>query len=199
MDRIEVFKDELNYINDFKIKTAAKILLTHLPDYFFHVAASSSGKYHPVSDLGEGGLIRHTKSVVRIGYELLNLEMYQNIFSSYEKDLIIFSLMFHDGMKQGEASLENNNTHTLFEHPLIMANYIKNNKEVLLFNDDDINFIYECISSHMGQWNQKDDKTLPKPIKEHQRFVHLCDYIASRSFINIDYDDNNKIIERRKL
>ena len=190
-----MFDKELSYIKNERIRNSAKVMVELLPEYFFRIPASTTGKYHPKSDLGEGGLIRHTKSVVRIGYELLNLEMSQKIFSEYEKDLIIYSLLFHDSMKKGLKEGE----HTLFLHPLIIADYIKDNHEVLLLNDEDVNYIYECISSHMGQWNEKNGEELPKPIKVHQQFVHLCDYIASRSFINIDYDENNKIIERRKI
>ena len=47
-------------------------LIELLPNYFFEVPASSTGKYHPEFALGDGGLIRHTKVAVRIAYELLN-------------------------------------------------------------------------------------------------------------------------------
>ena len=54
------------------IKKSVAILIEMLPDYFFHEAASSTGKYHPKYALGDGGLLRHTKAAVRIAYELLN-------------------------------------------------------------------------------------------------------------------------------
>ena len=37
-----------------------------------------------------------------------------------------------------------------------------------------------------------------KPITKEQQLVHLCDYIASRNFINIEYDNNENIIEGRR-
>ena len=188
-----MFDKELSYIKDDRVRNSAVKLHNMLPEYFYHIAASATGKYHPISDLGEGGLVRHSKSVVRIGYELLQLEMY-NIFSDIEKDLILFSLMFHDGLKQGL----NGSGYTLFDHPLIISKFIKDNKDMLYLDSDEINYVTSCISSHMGEWNKKDGMVLPKPVSEQEKFVHLCDYIASRNFINIDYDEDNNIIERRK-
>ena len=42
----------------------------------------------------------------------------------------------------------------------------------------------------MGQWTTcKWDKTeLPYPESPAQMFVHLCDYLASRRFIEINFD-----------
>ena len=68
MDRIEIFKKELSLIKDNSIRKFVEDFLNQVPEYFFNVAASSTGKYHPDYALGEGGLIRHTKAATRIGY-----------------------------------------------------------------------------------------------------------------------------------
>ena len=65
----EQFKKELNYINNSRIKKSLIIMINKLPDYFFEVPASSTGKYHPKFALGEGGLVRHTKVAVRLAHE----------------------------------------------------------------------------------------------------------------------------------
>ena len=189
--RYILFNKELKYIKNDRIKNSAIKLLNKLPDYFFYIPASSSGKFHPICDLGPQGLIRHTKNVVRIGYELLNLEMYQNIFTKEEQDLIIYSLLFHDALKQGI----NETTYTIFEHPIVMSQYIKDNQKELLLTDEETTFISNGIASHMGQWNKKGNITMPKPSTESQKFIHLCDYLASRNFINIEYDNNENIKE----
>ena len=85
----EKFMQEINYIKNEKYRENAKILIEGLPDYFFSVPASSTGKYHPKFSSGDGGLVRHTKAAVRIAYELLN-SMIGDVFKSDEKDLIIF-------------------------------------------------------------------------------------------------------------
>ena len=191
--RFKLFEKELGYIKDEGIRNSAKILLSKLPDYFFEVAASATGKYHPKCDLGPQGLVRHSKNVVRIGYELLSLEMYQEEYTPRERDLILYSLLFHDGMKQGLQGC----SYTLFNHPLVIGNYIEENYKDLGLNEEDMRFIYECVVSHMGQWNYAKGAMMPKPTKKHQKFVHMCDYIVSRNFMNIEYDKNENIIEER--
>ena len=101
MDKVETFKKEYSYIKDAKIKKDLKYLVSILPDYFFEIPASSTGKYHPSFSLGEKGLVRHTKVAVRIAYELLITETFGQVFTEHEKDLIIMALVLHDGVKCG--------------------------------------------------------------------------------------------------
>ena len=74
MKKEEYFKKELSYIKNKKVIKDLKYLIELLPDYFFEIPASSTGKYHPSYALGEHGLIRHTKAAVRIAYELFDDE-----------------------------------------------------------------------------------------------------------------------------
>ena len=67
----ELFDKELSYIKDENIRKSLIELLKILPDYWYEVPASSTGKYHPEYALGDGGLLRHSKAAMRIGYELL--------------------------------------------------------------------------------------------------------------------------------
>ena len=69
----DIFNVELSYIKDDKIRENAKIILNHLPDYFYEVQAASTGKYHPKYALGEKGLVRHVKAAVNIGYTLFTI------------------------------------------------------------------------------------------------------------------------------
>lgn len=160
-----------------------------LPDYFFEVAASSTGKYHPKYALGDGGLIRHTKAAVFIAKELLSIEMYSK-FTDDEKDLIIVSLILHDGLKHGEDK----SAFTVAEHPVIVANWLNDNTELSEILPAAYMEILTCaISSHMGQWNT-DYKTkkeiLPKPKTSLQKFVHQADYLASRKYLEFNFEDN---------
>ena len=34
---------------------------------------------------------------------------------------------------------------------------------------------------------------LPKPINKYQRFVHMCDFLASRKFLNTKFNNNDII------
>lgn len=190
MDKISYFNKEYTYITDDKIRNDLKTMVNILPDYFFEIPASSTGKYHPAFASGSGGLVRHTKVAVRMAYELLS-NPGLNSFTSREKDLIIMALVLHDGFKSGREK-EN---YTRFDHPLIICDVIKENKDKLSLNDDDTELLIRMISSHMGIWNTDRDgnEVLPKPKDKYQRFVHMCDYLASRKVINVNFDGNDII------
>jgi 23S rRNA maturation-related 3'-5' exoribonuclease YhaM len=184
----EIFNKELNYIKDTNIKESLITILDLLPKYFYEVPASSTGKYHPEFSLGEGGLVRHTKAAVRIAIELFNDESINN-FSSHEKDLIVFALTVHDGLKSGEVKSE----YTQFDHPILISNFLKEHKNELKLDDKDLSFICKCVETHMGPWTKdyNGNEVLTPPKDKYQRFVHMCDYLASRKFLNIKFDQNN--------
>lgn len=191
IEKQAVFEKELEFINNPRYKESAKTLINLLPDYFFEVPASSTGKYHPSFSLGDGGLVRHTKVAVRIAYEMFNDESITGAYSKNEKDLMLIALMMHDGLKSGLEKSQ----YTKFEHPLLVCNYIKENKDKTEFNDKEIQFICHVISSHMGPWttNNYSNVVLPKPESKFQRFVHMCDYLASRKFLDVKFDKDDNI------
>ena len=183
----ECFENEISWIHSKSIQQFANYCIDNLPDYFFTVPASSSGKYHPSYALGDGGLVRHTKAAVAVAHELFNLEMFQKQFSDTEQDLILLSLILHDGKKQGGG----NGKHTVFEHPLYAADFVKEcNFECSKLTDEQEQIVRNAISSHMGQWNTaRNSRTvLPKPADKIQKFVHMCDYLASRKFLEVNFD-----------
>lgn len=192
MDKIKVFEKELNYIKNNSYKEDLKILINLLPDYFFEIPASSTGKYHPKYALGDGGLVRHTKVVVRIGYELLNNESIGFSFKEEEKDLLLMAMLLHDGLKSGI----NHERYTRFDHPLLISKLILDNKDKLSLNDYEITLVRNAIEAHMGQWNvdYNGNEVLPKPHNKYQRFVHMCDFLASKKFLEVEFDENNNII-----
>ena len=193
MNKIDCFKKEINCIKDERLKDNFKRIIELLPDYFFHIQASSSGKYHPDYALGEKGLVRHSKVAFRIGYELLNTKTFSEDFTDKEIDLILMSILVHDGLKHGLIEEQ----YTRFDHPLIMANFLTNNKDKFTLSEEEIKFMSESISSHMGQWNtdKKSGVVLPLPTTKYQKFVHLCDYLSSRKFMNVKFVDG-EIVER---
>ena len=184
----DLFKKEYTYIKNTKYVDNLKIMVNLLPDYFFKVAASSTGKYHPDFALGDGGLLRHTKFACRIAHELYQDDAITSIFNQDEKDMMIFALVLHDGLKLGL----NEEKYTRFDHPILMSNYIKDNKDKLTLNESEIELITSCIETHMGPWttDYQGNEVLKKPSNKYQKFVHLCDYLASRKFIETKFNGN---------
>ena len=189
MKKQDYFVKEYSYIKKKKYVDNLKIMIGLLPDYFFEVPASSTGKYHPEFSLGNGGLLRHSKFAAKLAYEMYNDESITGTFNQDEKDLMIFALLLHDGLKSGLEKSE----YTKFDHPILMANYIRENSDKLTLTKGEIEFIATCIETHMGPWttDYKGNEILKKPVNKYQKFVHMCDYLASRKFINTKYKDND--------
>jgi hypothetical protein len=176
------FEYELSLIKNPVIKDIAEQGIGLLPEYFYKVPASSTGKYHPDYALGDGGLYRHVRAAVGIAIDLFRI----NNFTEDEEDMIIVSLLLHDGWKQG-LNGSGNSTHT---HPVVASNVLREKiKTDTTQKADFLEVICGNIETHMGSWStSKWDKTvLPEPQTEMQKFVHLCDYLASRKDIEFNF------------
>ena len=194
MNKVEVFKQELEYIKNERIRRSAEILIDLVPDYFFTVPASSTGKYHPSFSQGDGGLLRHTKVATIIGKEVLSLEYTNNLYTEDEKDILLLGIMLHDTQKLGNPE----ERYTRFDHPLLAAEFIEQNKDKTELKEEEIKLIKRVISSHMGQWNKSNYSSveLPKPSDKYEFFVHMCDYLSSKKFLEVSFDEQNKIKTR---
>ena len=191
MNKSLKFSKELEYIKSEKIKSACQKMIELLPDYFFEVPASSTGKYHPEYALGEGGLLRHTKAAVRIAYELLNDPCIGDKYTQDEKDLMIMALILHDGLKSGL----NHEKYTIFDNPILIADYIMDNEEDLGLEVEKIEFLCDAVKTHMGSWTTDYNgvDVLEKPKTKYQNFVHMCDFLASRKCLLVPFDKNDDI------
>lgn len=181
-DKLKMFINEIGDINDADLKALATELIANADDYFFTVAASSSGKYHPPFDLGEGGLVRHTRCVAFIAKSLAE----SFCFSEYDTDCLIVAALAHDIKKQGYGETG----HTVWEHPLFALSYIHEIYEKTRSNVplDVICKIENAVSAHMGKWGyedryRKNNDPLPMPETEFDKALQAADYIASRKEI----------------
>ncbi len=178
MRNIKYFERELNLIVNEELRMAVKSYLEEAtPDYFWTIGASSSGKYHPSFSQGTGGLVRHTKAVVMFAEELLRMSSYSYMREEY-KDYVIAACILHDTAKYGineydKKEYKNHATNAA----KAFADYAE---QVMDYKPSE--FLLNAIASHMGQWStEKEDR----PFTSIDRCVHLADYMASRSFIDI--------------
>ena len=188
INKVEVFKKELRYIQDNNIREFTERAIELLPDYFFKIPASSTGKYHPDYALGEGGLIRHTRAAVNIAYSMFNNDTITSNFTMEIKDCIISALILHDGVKKGFPEQE----YVIDNHAIVVCQYLKLRFDEA-FNggiyDTLMNKIFPLIHSHMGQWNSRNGiQHSPLPSSGAGRYVHMCDYLASRKLIEINFN-----------
>jgi len=183
-ERVNLFREELNFIRSRRIRMFTKSALGLFPEYFFHIPASSSGRYHPKYALGEGGLVRHTKAAVRIAVRLARMNQFE--LTSYELDIVTSALILHDGCKSGLK----NSGYTKTEHPLICRIFLENNIDDI--PDDEI---LNCIEHHMSQWNLKKSGKpavymgyeLTDAESKLEKFTALCDYIAAQKFLECNF------------
>ena len=191
MNYEKLFEVELTYLKSDRIRKACLEMTKLLPDYFYEVPASSTGKYHPSYSLGEGGLLRHSKAAMRIGYELLQDPSIGDKYTDDEKDLMLMALLIHDGLKSGNPQEK----YTRFDHPILMADYLMDCEEELGLEVEEIEFLGDVIKTHMGVWttDYNGNEVLEKPKTKYQNFVHMCDYLASRKCLLVPFDKDNKI------
>ena len=189
----EVFRRELDYITNSRIRESCEVILDMLPDYFYEIPASSTGKYHPDFSLGTGGLVRHVKVAVRLAKELLDDSCIGDKYTNNEKDIMIFTLILHDGLKSGIVY----NRYTQANHPTLIKNFVLENKDKINLTDEELDLFSHCVESHMGSWNKDYDgnEILPVPKTKYENFVHMCDYLSSKKFLDVKFMDN-EIIER---
>ena len=178
MNREDIFKVELGYIKSDRIRKSWLAMINVLPEYFFEIEASSTGKYHPKYALGKGGLVRHTKAAVRIAYDLLGDACIGDKYTQDEKDLMIMALILHDGVKSGVPK----ERYTRFDHPIMMGQMIMDNEENMELEMEEIEFLDDVIKTHMGPWTTDYNgvEVLERPKTKYQNFVHMCDFLASR-------------------
>ena len=191
MNREELFLDELEFITDESLSESLLKIIDMLPEYWLTEPASSTGKYHPDYALGEGGLLRHSKAAMRIGYELLNDPCIGDKYTEKEKDLMLMSLLVHDGLKLGLPQEK----YTRFDHPILMANFVIDNRKEFNLTEEDAAFMASVIKTHMGPWttDYSGNEVLERPQTKYQNFVHMCDFLASRKCILIPFDKENNI------
>ena len=191
MNREELFLDELELIKDESLAESLLKIIDMLPEYWLTEPASSTGKYHPDYALGTAGLLRHSKAAMRIGYELLNDPCIGDKYTDREKDLLLMSLLVHDGLKLGLPQEK----YSRFDHPILMANYIVENQKEMGLTKEDAEFMASAIKTHMGPWttDYSGNEVLERPQTKYQNFVHMCDYLASRKCILVPFDKENNI------
>ena len=181
------FLAEVNKINNEDLRNACLKMTNLIPDYFWTVAASSSGKYHPECDLGEGGLVRHSIMVCVCAMDLVTSEMFCRD-SKDIRDIARVAALFHDCMKHGPVNEDGTySEHTVFEHPRFASDFVR---EVLTNENIDslkVNLICDAIYTHMGKWctdKYGDAKALSKPRTDFEKMIHIADYMASRKYIS---------------
>ena len=155
----------LTTIQNPKLRAYVLSKLDKAPAYFKTVPASRSGKYHPPSTRGEGGLVKHTVATAKM-VKLLGSCDYFGI-DRHELDYMIAAAVLHDIFKYGkeeEAGDYNEN------HAADAADVCSDWSNPKLGS---------YIRSHMASFGNNRPGTLPAAL------VGLADFIASREDVEV--------------
>ena len=152
-----------------------------LDAYWFFKPASSTGKYHPAFNNGEGGLVRHTYGVCQ--WWNFYYRAYEGKLKKYLKrddiyDLGIIACIFHDAKKYGDS--REKSQYTKKDHDVLSATWFKECwatyrcEHKTNISDTAITLIANAIDHHNGPWSTHG---APRNIFEH--LVFLSDYASS--------------------
>jgi len=176
----KVFEEELKLIFDDDIREFTRLCVLAAPEYLFtDCPASSTGKYHPVSELGPDGTILHTKKVFTLAYELCRgLDCEQN------RDEILSACIIHDLRKQGLTK----SGYTTKNHPDLAAKLVEEvQRDTMLLSDESFNLIRNMVGYHYGLWSSGNWR---KPLSEftfEELCVYISDYVASKRCVEVNY------------
>lgn len=177
MMKSEFFERELSLIKENALRETIRDYLDYaVPKYFWETGASSSGKYHPQFAQGYGGLVRHVKAVVMFAEELLRMSSYAYMQDEY-KDYVIGACIIHDCAKYGMRDELDKSQY---------KNHAPNGSMMFKRWCENVGYpvsqyLLDAVRTHMGQWSERENR----PFTQIDRCVHMADYMASRSFIDI--------------
>ncbi len=181
-DRLEFFKDELILISKPTVREFVEECIKAAPDYVFeNCPSSSSGRFHPIEELGPDGTLIHTKKVFALAYDLS-----VGLGCEHHRDEICAAAILHDFEKQGKER----SGHTTKDHPQTMAATaadIYRQKFKGRLDRDSANIICSAIFHHYGPWTEQ---SVRKPLSQYtpeELAVYMADFIATKRFVQINY------------
>ena len=191
MDKKKVFKEYLDTFESDEMRDYCSDMIEEIPDYIFSIPSSTSLKYHNKTQCQPHGQIYHILMFGEIMNYILGLEYVQErIPTPKERDCFRCTAIFHDAIKCGTSG----SRYTVHEHPLLAGEWVRNTTVEHDIDDSSKEYIARLCESHSGQWTttKRSSVVLPKPENDEQFLVHLCDYLASRSNIDMTYSDGVK-------
>lgn len=180
-EKVEAFSLELERIYDKKVREFVKLCIIHAPDYFFEDCPSSStGKFHPLDELGSDGALIHTKKVFTMAYELV-----KGLVCEQNRDLVLAATIIHDLRKKG---IGEGSFHTLKNHPDHAAQLVDEVQSATqLLTEEQYTIIRNCVGYHYGPWSEDQWK---KPMSEYtaeELTVYISDFTVSKRFVQVDF------------
>ena len=188
MDKVKVFEGLLNKFETDEIRNYCTDMIKEIPDYIFTIPSSTSFKYHNKTQCQPHGQIFHILMFAEVMNYVLGLEYVKEKTNERQRDCLRCTPIFHDAIKCGL----NGSQYTVHEHPMFAGEWVRNTSVEHDVDADTKAYIARLCESHSGEWTstKRSKSVLPKPENDEQFFVHMCDYLASRSNLDMTYSDD---------
>ena len=187
-------REELILIQDIHIRSFVRALLFNTGAFWKAPASHTEGNCPP-DEIMEGGIIKHTKRVVRIA-RMLALSQERD---QHEMDIITAAALLHDVTKcleaDGKYSFDYMYPYTVDRYAQIVARSqeayqaLEGTSSFSSATDikpDDCAMILRLIRCHMGPW-----AAIPEtyPISQAEWILHFADVLATQLHTIIDGDN----------
>lgn len=192
---LEPLMDEINLISSQPIQYFVRSLLMKAQEFWYAPSDCTLGVFPP-DEYQDGGLVTHTKRVVRIASLLA--KAYE--FNSEETDVVIAASLLHDITKTMRLSDDEDELFYDPMHPYTVGRFVNSvHEEDRLFGDESkstvmyieetvLESIMRCIRCHLGLMSPVPETI---PITMPEMVVHLADLLASKVHYIVDGEEVN--------
>jgi hypothetical protein len=194
---VNEFDPELRMIKSDFIRDITRQLLMEASDFNVIGPAASSGKYHPIEELGAGGLARHIRAVFFVLARMMGCNPRYD--DPNLRDCMLAAALLHDAEKYTDEGI----AHSHMGHPQVMNKRLlaKVSTTQTREQQGQISSIADLVRTHMSRWNYFDenDKELDKnnpdlPKTSDQWLLCYADMVASCKSIHLEFDNNWKLV-----
>lgn len=157
---------EVELIEDDEIRQATLSALGRgVPEYFWQVPATSSGKYHNHFSRRRHGLWIHVKMVFAAYERMVRSYVEQGLITETEADMGRAAVLLHDMLKYGHGYEDGDDTVT--NHDKLAGHWLEHNSELP-------RQVVRAVKTHNGPWYDG-----PEPDSPLEQLVHQADMMAS--------------------
>lgn len=162
---------EVMLIEDREIRDETIKAIQQFPDYFWHVPASSSKKYHNPWCRNEHGLWMHVKMAFSALNRFIDSYVQQRLIDEYHADCARSAMLLHDMFKQDMPDVRlmkrSDDRHTVTDHDIIAYEWLRDNTELP-------DAVLCAVHAHNGPWY---DGIKPADYDARSRLFHTCQLV----------------------
>lgn len=186
-EEVERRLPEVNLIEDDELRAETLSALSRgLPEYFWEVPATGSGKFHNPYARNKYGLWIHVKMVATAFERKAESYVRREVLTDHEADCVRSAILLHDMLKYGHEY--NAGDSSADNHDLLAGQWLRRNTELP-------SAVIDGVEKHNGPWYEGPTPVYGKePVAD---IVHMCDMDGSTSNMTCGlYDPADEITDK---